>query len=280
MKAVYHVLPLALSVGLLGCNQPTNTAASTTDVKTTSVSSAPQNQFVSKLPASAMTLKVATTGTMPPFSFQDEYGNLQGIDIDVMRAIGEEQGFKVNFYKEPWQNLFDSVESGERAIAISGISYSDERAKKYGLSNSYFFNPSAIMYIEPKLNISGLADLQAKKVAGMEGSKQVKQVKQVSGTQVATTKTTFLLFEGLVQGKYDAIVQDQPLLQDTANSYPDLKVVIVPYETKDNPAAQQIILTAKANNELLADINEGIAKLKDSGEIKQIENKWLVSDAQ
>jgi polar amino acid transport system substrate-binding protein/cystine transport system substrate-binding protein len=87
--------------------------------------------------------------------------------------------------------------------------------------------------------------------------------------------TTFLLFEDLLQGKVDAIVQDLPLLQYTAANHPEHKVVIVPYEDESNPAAQQVILMAKGNDSLIAQVNEGIAKLKASGEFKKIEDKWL-----
>ena len=112
MMQLYRVLPVILSVGLFGCGE------SSTQENTSTPVTENKDSFVSELPDTAPTLKVATTGTMPPFSFQDDYDNMQGIDIDSIRAIGEEQGFKVEFYKETWQNMFDSVASGGRDIAI------------------------------------------------------------------------------------------------------------------------------------------------------------------
>ncbi|WP_296244704.1 MULTISPECIES: ABC transporter substrate-binding protein [unclassified Psychrobacter] len=271
MKQLYKVLPIVLSVGFFGCDNSTPQGHidnnSTADNK---------DNFVSKLPDTAPVVKVATTGTMPPFSFQDDYGNMQGIDIDSIRAIGEEQGFKVEFYKETWQNMFDSVESGSRDLAISGISYKTDRDEKYGLSKSYFFNPSAVMYAKNTLTINGLNDLKGLHVAGMEGTKQVDQVREMGGySELSTTITTFLLFEDLMQGKVDAIVQDLPLLRYTAANHPDQKVVIVPYEDEENPSAQQVILMAKGNTKLIKTVNEGITKLKDLGTFKKIEDKWL-----
>lgn len=272
MRIVYQLLPVILSVGLISCSQPEFSE----NLQTAEATNNKKETFVSKLPDSAPVIKVATTGTMPPFSFQDDYGNMQGIDIDAIRAIGETQGFKVEFYTETWQNMFDSVESGSRDLAISGISYKVDRDARYGLSNSYFFNPSAIMYAKSNLTINGLSDLKGLHVGGMEGTKQVDQVKEMGGySDLSTTVTTFLLFEDLLQGKVDAIVQDLPLLQYTAANHPEHKVVIVPYEDESNPAAQQVILMAKGNDSLIAQVNEGIAKLKASGEFKKIEDKWL-----
>ncbi len=273
MMQLYRVLPMVLSVGLFGCgNSSTQENANATGTPATET----KDSFVSKLPATAPTLKVATTGTMPPFSFQDDYGNMQGIDIDSIRAIGEEQGFKVEFYKETWQNMFDSVASGGRDLAISGISYKDDRAEKYGLSTPYFFNPSSIMYAKSNMTINGIESLQGMNVAAMEGSKQEDQLKAMGTYNQMTTKATaFLLYEDLVQGKVDAILHDLPILQYTAKNHPEYDVTIVPYEGEDNPSAQQVILMAKGNNTLINQVNEGIAKLEAKGTFKEIEARWL-----
>ncbi|GAA0309343.1 substrate-binding periplasmic protein [Psychrobacter aestuarii] len=272
MKQLYRILPLVLSVGMVGCsntNQPETAADKGTQEKG-------QDTFVSSLPADAPVLKVATTGTTPPFSFQDDYGNMQGIDIDSIRAIGEKEGFKVEFYKEAWQDMFDSVESGERDIGIAGISYNDERATKYGLSEPYYFNPAAIMYAKDNLAINSLADLQGKNVTAMAQSKSYNHVEQMGGYKTLNSQpTAFLLYEDLVQGKTDAILHDLPILQYTAKNHPEHKVNIVAYEGADNPAAQQVILMAKGNDELINKVNNGITKLKADGTFAKIGERWL-----
>ncbi len=172
--------------------------------------------------------------------------------------------------------MFDTVESGSRDLAISGISYKDERDAKYGLSQPYFFNPAAIMYAKPELNINSLDDLQGKNISAMEGSKQVDQAQQMGKYNNFSTRTTaFLLYEDLMQGKVDAILHDLPILQYTAKNHPEQKVTIVPYEGQDNPSAQQVILMAKGNTELINKINDGITKLKAEGKFKEIEARWL-----
>ena len=273
MKQLYRVLPMVVSIGLFGCG-----GSSTQESINATATTATENKdnFVSKLPATAPVMKVATTGTTPPFSFQDDYGNMQGIDVDVIRAIGEEQGFKVEFYKETFQNMFDSVESGSRDMALAGISYKDERAMKYGLSKPYFFNPSAIMYANKNLKINNLEDLQGMHVGGMENGKSVDQIKAV-GTygELSTRETAFLLYEDLMQGKVDAILHDLPIWQYTAKNHPEYKVTIVPYEGEDVPEAQQVIMMAKGNTKLIKTVNEGITKLKAKGTFKEIEEQWL-----
>jgi len=273
MMQLYRVLPIVLSVGLFGCgNSSTQENANSTGTPVTEN----KDNFVSNLPDTAPTLKVAMTGDLPPFSFQDDYGNMQGTDVDSIRAIGEEQGFKVEFYKETWQDMFDSVESGKRDLAISGISYKDDRAVRYGLSTPYFFNPATIMYLEGKLDIKGLNDIKGLKTGTLAGSKEEDTLKQMgSSVELVSRSTAFLAYQDLVQGKTDVFLYDMPVLQYIIKGYPEHKVKIVPYEAADAPSAQQVVLMAKENTQLINTVNEGIAKLKEKGTFKEIEERWL-----
>ena len=273
MKLLYRALPIILSVGLFGCgNSSTQDNANAAGATVTEH----KDNFVSKLPATAPTLKVAMTGDLPPFSFQDDYGNMQGTDVDSIRAIGEEQGFKVEFYKESWQDMFDSVESGKRDLAISGISYKDDRAVRYGLSTPYFFNPATIMYLEGKFDIKDLNDINGLKTGTLEGSKEEDTLKEMgSSVELVSRSTAFLAYQDLVQGNTDVFLYDMPVLQYIIKGYPEHKVKIVPYEAADAPSAQQVVLMAKENTKLIKSVNEGITKLKAKGTFKDIEEKWL-----
>ncbi|OPH40250.1 substrate-binding periplasmic protein [Moraxella equi] len=231
----------------------------------------------------ATTLKVAVNQDMPPFVFLDEKGNFIGIDVDVIRRIGDEMGFGVDFHPMPWKELFSSVEAGKYDLAIAGISYSDDREIQHGLTKSYLHVPSAIVYREdnPKFfnkNISSLLDLKGAKVGGMEIAKQVKQMEAIGGYEsMKHTDTSYLAFKEVVQGKIDATFEDRQLLQYYIQNHADLgvKLRIVDYENEQNPEARQVIMVAKKNQELLAKLNQGIDKLIASGEIKRIEQKWL-----
>ena len=277
MKQLYRVLPIVLSVGLFGCGNSNNATSTQESASTNSPTvQESKDEFVSKLPETAPILKVAMTGDLPPFSFQDDYGNMQGTDVDSIRAIGEEQGFKVEFYKETWQDMFDSVESGKRDLAISGISYKDDRAVKYGLSEPYFFNPATIMYLEGKFDIKGLDDIKGLKTGTLEGSKEEDTLKEMGGSvELVSRPTAFLAYQDLIQGNTDVFLYDMPVLQYIVKGYPDHKVTIVPYEAADAPSAQQVVLMAKENTQLIKTVNEGIAKLKEKGTFKEIEARWL-----
>ncbi|MFB2587310.1 transporter substrate-binding domain-containing protein [Acinetobacter sp. c1-l78] len=126
---------------MLGCTDKNQ--QQTQQSSTPAANSATQaDTFVSKLPSNAPVLKVATNSEFAPFGFKDNRGNLQGIDIDTMNAIGEKMGYRVEFNDGNWTGVFDRVETGKADVAIAGIAFTTERSKKYALSKPYFFSPS------------------------------------------------------------------------------------------------------------------------------------------
>ena len=132
------------------------------------------------------------------------------------------------------------------------------------------------MYEKSKLNIQNLDDLKGLRVGALEGSRQADVLKAMGDDiELTTMDTSFLSYESLMLGNIDAIVDDLPILQYTANSHPDTKVIIKSYEPDNTPAAQQVVLMAKGNQALINDVNKGITKLKAKGVFKEIEAKWL-----
>lgn len=275
----YSKIPAFFAVGLVmvtltACGKDKTQEATTAQqsAPTTVSDTKPQEE---EMPATEGVLRVSTTGQQPPFSFRDERGNLQGIDIDIIMAIGKAEGLKVVFFAEPWFEVFPSVVAGKRDIAVSGVSYSHERNQNYTLSNPYLFVPSAIMVMEDS-GIKSVADLAGKKFSCMKAAKQCGDIARLSpSTTVEEVETTFVSFRHLAQGKTNAIGEDLHLLQHFANNYPSQKVKIIPYETENDPPSQQVMMMAKGNEVLAKRINNAIAKLKASGEIAEIEKKWM-----
>ncbi len=273
MKKIF--LSMAICIGLTACggDKPASTETqkpASTDVKT----EAKADEFKSKLPDNAPVVKVVTSGVLPPFTFQDNYGNLQGIDIDVIRAIGEDQGFKVELYKEPFVEMFPKLEKGAYQVIISDLSLTEERAAKYGHTNSYLFNPSIIMY-KPELNLTSPNDLKGLRVATMSDTKQELMVNKIATQQHDKLNTVFALYQGLMQNKYDAVLQDKYLLEYISSNHPQYKVKTLEYEPDTEPSTKLVMYTRKNDQELIGKLNKGIDNLKKNGEIEKIKDKYI-----
>jgi cyclohexadienyl dehydratase len=72
-------------------------------------------------------LRVATTGDYAPFSL-DADGHLSGADIELARDLAAHLGTVPVFVRTSWPSLADDLRNGRFDVALSGISYTEERA--------------------------------------------------------------------------------------------------------------------------------------------------------
>lgn len=71
------------------------------------------------------TLLVRVTG-YPPFYFQDEEGRWIGIEIEVLTAVANEAGYKLEFIDLPWTRAIHYLKEG-RADIMLALTKTDER---------------------------------------------------------------------------------------------------------------------------------------------------------
>ncbi|MFS8513529.1 MAG: transporter substrate-binding domain-containing protein, partial [Planifilum fulgidum] len=76
-------------------------------------------------------LRVGTDAAYPPFEKQEGSGEITGFDIDVIKAIAEAEGLKVQVEHTGWDGLFEAVDSGKVDAGISAITITKKRKKKY-----------------------------------------------------------------------------------------------------------------------------------------------------
>lgn len=271
-----------MAVGLFGCNQQAPAPKPNPADSATTSHTAPTSNPASDLPADAPVVQVAMTGTDEPFTFKDERGSLMGLEYDIIQAVGQSQGFKVEPIIISPNNLLSGLDTKNYDLVIATMGHTDERASKYSVSESYFSTPSAIMHIKPDLNINSYKDLAGMNVAVGSGSYHEKDLNEIGTIKsLDALNSTYLMFQGMVQGKYDAIVQDQTMLQYTANKYPDIKVVLSPYypNLADN-RDDVVMIMHKDNTELLEKVNQGIDEIKANGKLDEISQKWLGTSTQ
>lgn len=223
------------------------------------------------------TYQVSITSATPPFAFLDEKGAIQGMDVDIIRKIGEVEGFTVNFRKTDWNGMFNDIDSKTSDMAVSGISYTADRASKYALSQSYLNNPSAIMFTQGKINFQSLDDLKGQTIATTDGGKSLTYGQSVPEGKVTTEKTPFLLMQKVIKGQAVGAIYDQPVLQYMTKQHPAAKMSIVPLDKANDPTTQTVVLISKNKPSLATQVNNGLAKLEKSGELAKIKARWGVS---
>ena len=221
--------------------------------------------------------KVLTNATFPPFDTIDENtGEIIGFDMDLIAAIGEDQGFQVEFVDMAFESLIPAIETGNGDIIAAGMWSGDpERIAKVDFSDTYWTDGAALLVKTENTAITGLDSL----TADMKAATQI-ATNYADDLQAMVEEGTLgeaVILDGfdtcvlqLINGDVDAVMAGASIVQAYMDKNPEaLKVVGDKASYEDLGFAVQ-----KGNAELLEKINAGLANVQENGTYDELLKKW------
>jgi polar amino acid transport system substrate-binding protein len=219
----------------------------------------------------AQTYTVGTSAGFPPFEYVED-GEIVGFDIDLMKAIGEEMGFEVEFQDIAFDSLIPALKTGNIDIVAAGMTITEQREQAVDFTNSYYSaNQSVIVQEDSEMNISVLyGDHDISVQTGTTGDLWVTENLKDQGILTGEIKrydTFVLCVSDLVNGNVDAVVLDEPVAQRYAEIRPvEIVGVIV---TGENYG----LAVNDGNTELRETLNEGLRRIRESGKMAELVEK-------
>ncbi len=93
------------------------------------------------------TIRIATTGTTPPFTTVVNGQNC-GFDLEILYEVARDHGYSVEYLTVDFGGLVSSVASGKADIGAATIGITQERAKQVAFSDPYLQNGHLLVYLE------------------------------------------------------------------------------------------------------------------------------------
>ncbi|WP_442943927.1 amino acid ABC transporter substrate-binding protein [Nocardia sp. NBC_00508] len=218
-------------------------------------------------------LKVGTEGTYAPFSFQGSDGKLTGYDVEVIQAVGDKLGKKVQFVQTPWDAIFAGLESKRFDLVANQVTVNDERKAKYALSAPYTTSAGVIVTRADNNAITGLADLDGKTCAQSATSNWSK-VATDAGAKVEAVEGFVQAIQLLKNGRVDATVNDNLAVAEYAKKTGDTSVKIA---GKTGAVSKQAF-AARKGDALIADVDNALNQLRADGTLAKIAEKYFGTD--
>ena len=202
--------------------------------------------------AAQQTYVVGSGGTYRPFEFENSQKQLEGFDIDIIKAIAKAEGFDIKLVNTPWEGIFATLSTGDRDIIISGITITDKRKQMVDFSAPYF--PAEQSIVVP-------ADSKVTSVLGK------------NSTSIKRFDNTPLMLQELFEDGVSAAVGDVGVVKYYIKQHPEKQFKLVP----DAKFERQYfgIAVAKGNSELQAKINAGLQKIIADGTYAKIYKTWF-----
>ncbi|MGB9793299.1 MAG: basic amino acid ABC transporter substrate-binding protein, partial [Thermacetogeniaceae bacterium] len=216
---------------------------------------------------------VAMEASFAPFEFRDEKtGELKGFDVDLMNAIAKAEGFDVDYKDMGFDGIIASVQTGSVDMAISGISITDKRKEQVDFSLPYYMSGLAIAVSKDNNTIKSIKDLEGKRIAVQIATTGADYAAKIPGAKITTFDHVTEALMEIKNGGADALINDYPVsyYYIKMNGNKDFKIL------KERITSEPYgIIVKKGNTKLLNMINDGLLKLKKSGEYAKIYKKWF-----
>lgn len=223
--------------------------------------------------AAAKKYIIATDTTFAPFEFENESGKLVGIDMDILAAIAEDQGFEYEIKSLGFSAAVTALEANQCDGVIAGMSITDKRIALYDFSEPYF-ESGVGMGIKEDSNITSYEDLAGKNVAakiGTEGCTFAEAKAEEIGFTLTQFEDSSSMYQDVLSGNSVACFEDYPVMGYEISRGMKLKMPL-PMESGNDYG----FATLKGKNpELVDKFNAGLANIKASGKYDEIINTYI-----
>ncbi|AKQ55915.1 MULTISPECIES: transporter substrate-binding domain-containing protein [Bordetella] len=219
------------------------------------------------------TIRAVTDATFPPMEFVKD-GKRTGFDIELVEALGQAMGKKIQWIDIDFKGLIPALQAGRADIAVSAIYITDERKKVVDFTDPYYAG-GLVVLTKKDGPVKTLKDLDGRRVSVQVGTKSVNYLRdnypKVQRVEVEKNQEMF----NLVQiGRSDAAVTGKPAAKLFAQSTQDLTVL-----TEQITTEEYGIAVPKSKPELTGELNAALKKIKADGTYDRLLNKWFEAPA-
>lgn len=222
-----------------------------------------------------------------PYCYLDEEGELQGYDVEVLKAIDELLP-QYEFEFQPSSDPLSPLQAGKIDISSCQWEYNEERAQQYLFSKESFTTYVTYIAVKKDRNdINSLDDFlkgKGNKLQDIRGGNSYVTLQEYNEqhkdnplnlallNQVPSNEEIVASFE---KNKIDGIIstdRDVQNINETAG-YELLKVVGEPINTSDT-----YFLFGKQSTELQEAVDDALIELKENGKLSQLSTDIIGAD--
>ncbi len=263
-KTLALLLCVAMLVGVLaGCGSKEDT----TGAESTQAGSASEGE---------KKWIIATDTVFKPFEYTDENGDFVGIDVDILAAIAEDQGFQYELQSLGFDAAAMAVQAGQADAIIAGATIKQERIDSGWIFSEGYYNATQTFTVAKDSDIASYDDLKGKNVAvkqGTAGADFANSLKDEYGFTVTVFEDSPSMYQDVVLGNSAACVEDTPIMASNIKEGSlDLKI---PEGMESEGAPYGFAIMDTKNQELLDMFNAGLANIQENGKYDEIIAKYL-----
>lgn len=204
-----------------------------------------------------------------PFEF-DNNGKPDGILVDILNAVAKEEDLKLDLHTDNWGIAYSELEEGKNDLIA--MFFSEDRASKFLLSNSFLNVTHAIYYLEGTKTIENVSDLSYETVL-IEISDLVQSQfsQKVPLAKLQTVDNQRRAIELLIEGRFKYALLPKVFVYQYMKAFDN---DLIRESNAVNIQNRYAFAAMKGNEDLILKINEGLNIIKQKGIYDKIYYKW------
>ncbi|MCR5527100.1 MAG: basic amino acid ABC transporter substrate-binding protein [Lachnospiraceae bacterium] len=265
-KLLALVLTGVLGVSVLtACGSSSSAPSAAAETASTEVAAASTETETASASGSALdkdTLIIGTNAAFPPFEYAGDDGTPAGFDVDLINAIGEKLGKKVEVKDMEFDSLVASI-GNKIDIAIAGMTVTEERQKMVDFSDPYYEAVQNVIVVNGS-EIASADDLKNKKIGVQLGTTGDFIASDIEGSEVSQYNKAVDAVNDLLNGRVDCVIIDanpaQEFVSQHAEELTALEGTQFGFETENYAIAMP-----KGDAALVEAVNQALKELKEDG---------------
>jgi polar amino acid transport system substrate-binding protein len=234
----------------------------------------PQYASARELGSSSAKQKIIVGGdhNYPPYEYLDENNDPAGYNVDLTRAVAGVMGIDVEIRLESWDQVRQDLKEG-KIDALQGMIESDERKVDFSFYPHSIVHEAVFARRSEGEEVRTLEQLRGKELILQKGGIMHDYVlKEQLNAKLTFVDTHAAALRLLASGQHDyALVANLPSLYLGK----ELGLSNIVPVGKPFPGLRYGYAVKKGNDSLLALFSEGLAILKNTGQLQEIHERWL-----
>lgn len=208
----------------------------------------------------------------PPYEFLDKSGQPAGFNVEITRAVAEVMGLQVDIRLGDWNEMRRSLEAGSVDV-LEGISLSPDRARMFECSEPHCMVRQSIFARRGSPRAASLEDLGGRDVIVQRGGVMHDTLASRGiPARLVLVDTHAAGLRLLASGRSDYAV-----VNTLTGLYFGLELGLSNIVPVSEPVAEipYGYAARKGNGALIAQLDQGLGILRNTGRYQQIYDKWL-----
>lgn len=263
-KLLSAVLAAAMVLSMTACGSSAEAPAAETEASAEAEEAPAEAES-----GAAKSYIIATDTVFAPFEFTDADNNFVGIDVDLLAAIAEDQGFTYELQSLGFDAALLAVESGQADGVIAGMSITDERKEKFDFSDSYY-DAGVTMAVAKGSAVASFDDLKDQKVAvktGTNGAAYAKSIADEYGFEIVEFADSPTMYQDVITGNTVACFEDYPVMAYNIQQGAGMEM---PGDVNESTTPYGFAVKKGENAELLEMFQAGLKNIKENGKYDEI----------